>query len=150
MSAKVHQDTGKTENFLTRNIRLITFLVCVALFLVLFAMLEGFELFSFDSPADTRPEMTLEDLRAVASAPGRITPELLDTYRGERDDNTIDGLHYSIYQIDIGERWFLMASFDRSNRYLYYLTLTDLQTHTDLDLLKNGSRLDAFLGEGAK
>ncbi len=141
--------TARPRIFFTRNVRLITFLACVAVFLALFAMLEGVDLFPFDNTEDTCPEMTLEELRALASAPERITPEVLDTYRGERDENTVDSLHYSIYQIKIGKRWFLMASFDRSNRHLFYLTLTDLQTHTDLDLLKNASRLDAFLGEEA-
>ncbi len=135
---------GKTETFFTRRVRLITFLSCVALFLIGFAVLEGFDLFPFDNPPeDTRPEMTLDNLRALAKATDRVTRETLDTYRGTCETN--EKTESTAYQIDIGERYFLMATFQRDERQPSYLTLTDRNTHTNLNLLEKDADLEAFL-----
>ncbi len=145
---KAPQDTaGKTENFFTRNVRLITFLCCLAVFLTFFGPISIFYIDDYieSLEQDTRRDMTLEDLRSVSDAGRTLNMRALEQFKGEKSENG-EGTESTVtYNIPVGERYFLMAGFYAESGKVYYLTLTDLEAHTDLDLLDRTSDLEAFL-----
>ncbi len=138
---------GRTENFWTRNVRLITFLICALLILSVFGPISIIYIDDYiqSMEQDDRPQMTVEELRAVAEAAKSLNRKALERFRGERSENGENENRTVTYQISIGERYFLMAGFYVETEKVYYLTLTDLEKNTDLDLLDRNADLDAFL-----
>ncbi len=142
---------GKTENFFTRNVRLITFLICIAVFLAIFGPLSVFHIYEYIvEQTDPRTEMTLDDLRRLTTSPDDLRPKDLDGFLGEVGRNTVGDMQCDVYQIDIGERYFLMASFEAANGKPFYLTLTDVELQTELDLLEDHKKLEEFLSAKAQ
>lgn len=142
---------GKTENFFTRNVRLITFLICIGVFLAIFGPLSVFHIYQYvTEQSDTRAEMTVDDLRALAVSPKTVRPEDLDKFLGEVGSNTVGDLRCEVYQIDVGERYFLIASFESANQKPFYMTLTDVETHEELDLLEDHNKLEEFLSASTR
>ncbi len=137
---------GETENFWTRNVRLITFVICMVVF---FGVCIGFSAYYiydwFSEPADDRPEMTVSELQILAASPERINTKMLDAYRGEYTETRQNDFLYKMYQLDIEGRYTLWISFNGSNGELFDMTLTDSQTAREIDLLKTNADLDAFL-----
>lgn len=143
---------GKTESFWTRNVRLLTFLICTAAFLVVFIPLAlwGYTsipemLRSCAAGADTRPEMTVEDLSAVANKNRYLSMTDLDAFAGEKSRTEQTGVGCTVYQITIEKRYLLMAIFDETSKTVFHLTLTDLKSNDVLDLLEDYRNLDTFL-----
>ena len=142
---------GKTETFWTRNVRLITFLICITVFLAIFGPWSIHRIYQYvTEQADSRTEMTVSDLYALARSPQTVRPSDLDRFIGEVGSNELDGIRYSVYQIDIGDRYFLMASFETRTARPYYMTLTDIRTQESLDLLKDSKKLEEFLSAGTQ
>ncbi len=137
---------GQTETFFSRNVRLITFLICIAIFLGVFGPLSVFHIKRYiDEQTDTRVQMQIEDVRAIVKKLPRVKPSDFDGFIGECGENQIDGMKYRIYQIEIGEQYLLMVSFNSSINELFYLELTNFETNHSLDLLKEADLLDVFL-----
>ncbi len=145
---------GKTETFFTRHVRLITFLICIAVFLVTFVPLalwgpvNIFDLMRSCTEQETRVEMTVEDLESVAAKNKYLSIRDLDRFVSETSSGEQSGLKYVVYQIDVGDRYLLTASFNEASGMVYYLTLTDLETDAYLDLLEDYRDLDEFLASG--
>ncbi len=143
---------GKTESFLSRNVRLITFLVCVCLFLA-GALVAGAMIYGdldFSRPEnDTRPEMSVEELRGIAARAKTLTGGELSRYRGENYDRQIDGVTVEKYYYinAIGGRYNLSATERASDGRIMYLTVYDLESKKQIDLLDGESDFDAFLGD---
>lgn len=147
---KTQVDTkGETETFLSRNVRLITFLVCIALFLAVFGPLSVFHISKYiEQQSDTRVEMTKEDLLAVSQRLPNLSPQDLSGFVGECGYNQVADMKYEIYQIYVEGRYLLMASFNQQTAHLFYLNLTDMKTGEKLDLLKEAPKLEQFLQSG--
>ena len=63
---------GKTENFFSRNVRLITFLICVSVFLAFFVPIVAYEVVDYLADArDNRPEMTMSDVLRLSEQNGK-------------------------------------------------------------------------------
>ena len=141
----------RTENFFTRNVRLITFLAVVAAFLAVTVMLgvivHGDFLFDF-SENDTRPEMTVEEMREICARAATVTGAELSAWRGENYDRKIDGVTVEKYYYinNVGGRYNLSATVRASDGRMVYFALYDLETKEMIDLLDKKSDLDAFLG----
>ena len=144
---KVPMDTkGETETFLSRNVRLITFLICIALFLGVFGPLSVFHISEYiKQQSDPRVEMTPQDLLTLAQKLPTVRPEDLSGFVGECGHNEIAGMKYELYQIYVGDRYFLMASFNQQTGEPFYLSLTDFKTNEKLDLLNHADQLESFL-----
>ena len=144
---KTQVDTkGETETFLSRNVRLITFLVCIALFLAVFGPLSVFHISEYiKKQSDTRVEMTGEDLLAVSKKLPNVAPSDLSGFLGECGYNEVADMKYEIYQIYVDDRYLLMASFNQQTAHLFYFNLTDMKTGQRLDLLNQADQLEQFL-----
>lgn len=144
---------SKTENFFTRNVRLVTFITVVVLFLiaalVLAWMVHGEMLFPFTEKPDDRPAMTVEELRDVCARARTLRGEELARYRGDNYDRIIDGVVVENYYYinEIGGRYNLSATERASDGKILYLELYDLQTKKKIDLLDKKSDMDAFFGD---
>ena len=138
---------GKTETFLTRNVRLITFLICMAVFFSVFGPLSIFHIRRYieENREDPRDEMTLADLRYVAENLKTLRTSYLDKFEGEFGENDMGGITYAIYRIPIEERYTLSVSFDRDKNHLFYCTLIDSNGNKRLDLLTDAADLEDFL-----
>ena len=137
------EDTaGKTENFFSRNVKTITFLLTLAVFLAVFIPIGVIgidkigELFD---PARNLPEMTLEDVVALSEREGTLYLEDLTCYRGQRGEWTI-GIVYTVY---IGEEYLLRAVASHVDLRLESCILYNQQTNEEVDVLEDDVR--AFL-----
>ncbi len=150
---------AKTETFWTRNVKLIAFLITVA---VLLGIPTVYFLVQDHDPADTRPQMTLTQLKELAGRPATVTDDELEKYCGEREERKIDGVTVEVYYyITVEGRYHLDAvkvlSPDAAGSApgkdaiagakLAYLSVYDRVTHTRLDLLSKHADADAFFGE---
>ena len=134
---------GKTENFGTRNVRLITFLVCISVFLAVFIPVGfwGFHAVQDWFEKDERPQMTLSDVVYLSERTGDLYLSDLTGYAGEQE--TYDaGIHYSI---EIEQRYYLRAVADVATKKLYYFEMVDFETQEKVDILTEDVR--AFLGQ---
>jgi hypothetical protein len=131
---------GKTENFFSRNVKLITFLCCIAVFLLIFgpiAVLEARDYLTRDY--DTRPQMTLNDAIMLSDQNGNIRATQVEKFAGEKKVNP-DGFYY---YIDIEPHYQLLAVADKNTGMLIYCQIANLDTGETVDVLKEDVR--AFL-----
>lgn len=147
MRKREQETVGKTETFFSRNVRLITFLICMAVFFGTVGPWSVFKIYEYIGQAqDTRVEMTLSDLHTLAARSASLTQKDLDGFYGERDVRTVDGIEVEVYyQIPIGQEYSLFATSVTSTGRIMYLQLTDLNTFERIDLLDKNADLDAFL-----
>ena len=133
---------GKTENFFSRNVRLITFLCCIAVFLVIFgpiAVLEARDYLTAEH--DTRPQMTLNDVIGLSDWKGNISASQIKKFACDEQDK--DDVIY--YYIDIEPYYMLLSVADKNTGKLIYCELSNLDTGKTVDVLKEDVR--AFLQE---
>lgn len=156
MSGKERNLTKGTENFWTRNVKLITFFVTVVVLLgipTVYFMIRDYK------PQDMRPEMTVEELKDLAHRPQAVGTEELDAYKGECTERKVDGVTVEIYYyITVDDRYHLDAvklteegesgavvdKTQISGAQLAYLSVYDRLTHKRLDLLSKNADVDAF------
>ncbi len=141
---KREKDTaGKTETFATRNVRLITFLVCISVFLAVFIPVGfwGFQTVQGWMEKDERPQMTLADVVSLSERNGELYLSDLTGFVGEQETYDM-GIHYSI---EIEPRYYLRAVADVATQKLYYFEMVDLETQEKVDILTEDVR--AFLGQ---
>lgn len=147
-NARSHRDAvdtaGKTENFFSRNVKLITFCVTIAVFLAVFIPIGviGIEkMGDLLDPARKLPEMTLEDVVALSERTDTLFLEDISCYRGEKGDWTI-GIVYTVY---IGEEYILRGTASHVDLRLESCILYNVITEKGVDVLKDDVR--AFLND---
>ena len=155
MKSFENENAGKTETFWTRNVKLIAFLLTTVIVLgipVVYFLVRDYE------PKDTRPEMTVAQLKELASRPTTVSAEELEKYLGEKEERKIDGVTVEVYYyITVEGRYHLDAvkalSSDSTGgsankeAKLAYLSIYDRVTHERLDLLSKKADVNAFFGE---
>lgn len=141
---------GTTETFFTRHVRLITFLVCIAVFLVFFGPVSVFTVKGIlDRRADTRREMTVEDVIALADKPRRTLGDLT-VFEGQKSEKTVpvrDGSGGTsernagtYYYVTVESRYLLSGVTKPDSDELVYLTLSDYRSGESVDLLTGDVR----------
>ena len=131
---------GKTENFFSRNVRLITFLCCITVFLAIFgpiAVLEARDYLTRDY--DTRPQMTLKDVIELSDLKDKLTASHIEKYACDKNQEK-DGCYY---YIDIEPHYQVLAVSDKNTGKLLYCQLADFETGETVDVLTEDVR--AFL-----
>ena len=134
------REGGKTESFFTRNVRTITFLVTLGLFLVVFipiAILEAKEYFGQD--ADARPQMQLTDVIRFSESPSGVTPAQLKAYACvELAD--MGEVYESFYEFQIEPHYRMLAVINNNTGNVTYLTISNVKTNEDADVLEDDIR----------
>ena len=136
--ARLQIDTkGKTETFFTRNVRLITFLICVTVILSPFVITYIQDVIE-ENRMEKRPSMTVEELIFVAERGKDLRQRDLAKFEGYCTRTEMQGMKYAMYRIPIlHERNIVLSiSIDASMDYAFYVTLIDMDTRAEIDLLK--------------
>lgn len=137
---------GKTETFFTRNVKLITFLICITVIFSPFVVtyiqdtLEAKRL-------EARPEMTVDELVSLAQKGNDLRQRDLEKFVEYREEVEMQGMKYASYRIPVlhEKDLYLSVSFDASLDYIFHLNLMDMDTRAELDLLSEADKLEEFL-----
>lgn len=142
---------GKTETFLTRNVRLITFLICIAVFLGVFGPLSVFHIARYFSELEedaSYVDMTAEDLRALVKRADTLTEADFTRYAHE------DGGEWKVadktgrmYYIPLGEGMQVSCMVELQTGRVVYLSLFDSARNESFDLLDKKTDIDKILGK---
>ena len=138
---------GKTETFFTRNVKLITFLICVVVILSPFVLTYIQDTIE-DKRLEKRPEMTVDNLVAIAERGDDLRQRDLSSFVGYRTEVEMQGMKYAMYRIPITHKddLVLSISFDASLDYVFHLKLINQDTKEELDLLSDEVKdLEEFL-----
>lgn len=137
-AASGYDDTsGKTENFLTRNVKLITFLCVIAIFLGLFGPLSIFRIRDYiQEKRALEGRITLEVVVAFSDLNRDVYLSELLEYTGERRDNDL----FMLYYMDVDDDFLLLATAEKPAGKVRHLTLTHLSTGESVDVLKGDVR----------
>lgn len=146
MAHRQPDTAGKTETFFTRNVKLITFLVCISIIFAPFVITYVKDTIE-DKRLEKRPQMAVDALVTIAERGGDLRQRDLSNYEGYRNEVEMQGLKYAMYRIPIlHERDLVLSiSFDASMDYVFYISLIDMDTREELDLLKDANKLEEFL-----
>ena len=145
--ARVQIDTaGKTETFFTRNVKLITFLICITIIFSPFVITYIQDMIDARREAE-RPELTVDELVFIAQRGKDLRQRDLAKFEDYRDEVEMQEMKYANYRIPIlHERdLYLSVSFDMTMDYVFYINLLDLDTREELDLLSHADKLEEFL-----
>ncbi len=136
------ETVGKTENFFTNHVRLISFLSTLLAFLAIFGPISAFHIYDYImEQRDTRIEMTREELISLADRPAPIRFSELRGYVGEESKHTVLNeekkpvVKEYYYTIVFEERFTLRAVADAASGELLYLTLYDLESGRKCEVL---------------
>jgi hypothetical protein len=147
MKAQKQIDTaGKTENFFTRNVKLITFLVCIIIIFSPFVVTYIYDTLEARREEE-RPEMTVEYLTLLAERGKDLRQRDFSKFDDYREESEMQGMKYAMYRIPVQheESIILTVSFDASMDYVFYVNLINVDTRAELDLLSEADKLGEFL-----
>ena len=130
---------SKTETFFTRHVRLITCLVCIAVFMVLFWPIAMPEMHKFSHEGDIRPKMTVNDVVRISGMGNRFTEAEAAKYVGIQTDTDYENYYY----IDVEPHYQVLAVFDKDTKLLLFCQLSNQETDEKIDLMKDD--VEAFL-----
>ena len=140
MSKKHYQiDTaGKTENFGTRNVKLITFLIVTGVFLVLFLPMAifGIDMAIDWAERDDRPQMTLEDVVRLSEEERELYLSDLEKYQGD----LIEYDYETHYSVEIAPSYYLRAVAEKNTGKLLYFEMINTDTKNKVDILTEDVR----------
>ena len=146
MARKQIDTAGKTENFFTRNVKLITFLICITVIFSPFVIVYIKDTIE-DKRLANRPEMTVDELVVIAERAKDLRQADLAKFDDYCEESEMQGMKYAMYRIPIihERNLVLSVSFDASLNYAFYLKLIDQDTREELDLLTEAHLLEEFL-----
>ena len=137
---------GKTETFFTRNVKLITFLICVTIILSPFVITYIKDTIE-DKRLEKRPEMTVDELVLIAERAKDLRQRDFAKFEGYCNKTEMQGMKYAMYRIPVlHERDLILSvTFDASMDYVFYISLIDMDTREELDLLIEAHKIEEFL-----
>ena len=145
--ARTQMDTaGKTETFFTRNVKLITFFICIAVIFSPFVVTYIKDTVEARREA-ARPKMTVDELTLIAERGKDLRQRDLSKFEDYCEEIDMQGMKYANYRIPVLHKkdLYLSVSFDMTMDYVFYVNLTDLDTRAELDLLSYADKLEEFL-----
>lgn len=147
MANKQIDTAGKTETFFTRNVKLITFFICIIVIFSPFVLTYIQDVIE-EKRLEKRPQMTVENLVAIAERGDDLRQRDLANFEGYRTESEMQGMKYAMYRIPIlhEDDLVLSISFDASLDYVFHLQLINQDTREELDLLSDDvKKLEEFL-----
>ena len=133
---------GKTENFFTRNVKAITFFVCLALFLTFLGPMSIFRIMEIvDERTPDGEIMQLQDILTLAEQHDTLTMERFTVYDG--DKQTLAELG-SYYRIRVDGRFLVTVGTERDDGRITYFCVTRMQTEEEIDVMSATFRLSAL------
>ena len=134
---------GQTETFFTRNVRLITFLICLGVFLTVLGPWSVFRIKScIDERRAAANAMTVEDILTLAERRG-------DLYMSDFEDFTKDIESESFYLIKVESLYLVTVRSDSADGRVNYFVVENLSTKQSINVLSSEyspAALQALLG----
>lgn len=123
---------GATETFFTRNVRLITFLICLAVFLAVFGPISVFRIVQYieENQAEGEP-LSVEEVIAFSMDHDRIRLSAFEDYEKEISEG--DGA--VLYFLTVDTDYLVMVGAVDENGYLTCFTVTDSRTDETVDVM---------------
>lgn len=146
MARKQIDTAGKTENFFTRNVKLITFLICITVIFSPFVIVYIKDTIE-DKRLASRPEMTVDELVLIAERSKNLRQADLAKFDDYCERSEMQGMQYAMYRIPVmHERDLVLSvSFDASIDHVFYFKLIDQDSREEIDLLTEVHLLEEFL-----
>lgn len=131
----------RTETFASRNVKLITFLVCMALFFAFFGPVSFFRVRDcMDSRrTEKMPELTCDDVIGLTEDRSRLSMQVLRRFRGEYNPGD-KGNTFTAYF----DHYILLAFEDPATGLLTYCAVMDRNSEEKLDLTDKNADAAAF------
>ena len=137
---------GETETFWTRNVRLLTFLICTAVFLAVFGPISVFQIKSCIEENATGDPLTADAVITLAER--RLALKLSDFEDYEK--TVSEGEDAVLYTIKVGEEYLVMVGAEDEDGMLTTFTVSRIQTDETVDVLATTykpAELSALLGK---
>ena len=146
MARKQIDTAGKTENFFTRNVKLITFLICITVIFSPFVIVYIKDTIE-DRRLASRPEMTVDELVLIAERSKNLRQADLAKFDDYCERSEMQGMQYAMYRIPVmhERNLVLSVSFDASIDHVFYFKLIDQDSREEIDLLTEVHLLEEFL-----
>ena len=146
MARKQIDTAGKTETFFTRNVKLITFLICITVIFSPFVIVYIKDTIE-DKRLASRPEMTVDELVLIAERSKNLRQADLAKFDDYCEESEMQGMKYAMYRIPIvhERNLVLSVSFDASIDHVFYFKLIDQDSREEIDLLTEVHLLEEFL-----
>ena len=100
MARKQIDTAGKTENFFTRNVKLITFLICITVIFSPFVIVYIKDTIE-DKRLASRPEMTVDELVLIAERSKDLRQRDLAKFDDYCEESEMQGMKYAMYRIPV-------------------------------------------------
>ena len=130
--ARPTDTVGQTENFFTRNVKLLTFICCM---IVIVLIMMGFGIYRATHYGDQveTPEnlMTSEQMQALVAKGARLTWKDFDGYACEVKSESI--VYVCQYDVQGGE-YYLMVTSEAKGTSIISVILVDLNTYEQTEI----------------
>lgn len=115
---------SSTETFFTRNVRTITFLICMAVFLAVAGPWSFFRIRDaiYEYQESKREPMTVADVIQLSEYTRDVFLSDVDKFKGERS-NWTNEIHYTV---EIEDKYLLYVVAEPNTQKILYATLTHL------------------------
>jgi hypothetical protein len=122
----------KPEGFASKNVKTITFLICLGVLLAVIGPISVFHIYHWINDGieeQAGKPMTEQDVTYLSSLGKGLTMEMLRTYAGESSVSDYREFYYIYF-----ENYILLAVQDTETRVLDFCTLTDKTTGDSIEI----------------
>ncbi len=129
---------GKTETFFTRHVKLITFLICMSVFLTVFIPVAyfGIDMVIDWTQRDERAQMTVENVIYLSELERDLYLSDLTAYQGELSEYDYE-THYAI---EIEPHYYIRAVAENRTEKLIYFEIVSTKTGVQISILTDDVR----------
>lgn len=139
---------GKTESFWTRNVKAITFFVCLAVFLAVFGPMSVFRIIEIVEEQRVDGElMHTEDILLLAERREYLTMDQFRAYDGDEQSFSDIG---SYYRIRVEDRFLVTVGSETEDGRVSYFSVTHLSSGESIEVMAinfQSEDLKAFLNK---
>lgn len=136
---------GKTETFFSRNVKLITFLICLGVFLAVFGPISVFHIIEYVEEKNSGDIMPIETILALAEEHDTLKLSRFEDYEKEISK----GKTTTYYFVSAANGYKVMAGAADEDSVVSYFSVTRSGTDETIDVLAANfdmESLKAFLG----
>lgn len=134
---------GETETFFTRNVKLITFLICLGVFLAIFGPISVFRIMDYiEEKSSKGSPMTTEDVLSLAQRHDALYLSDFEGYEKGVETETF-------YLIDVAPHFIVSVSAASEDARIDHFTVTNTETDKKVDIMAEDyseDELRALLG----
>ena len=139
---------GKTENFWTRNVKAITFFICLAVFLAVFGPMSVFRIIEIvDEHRVDGEMMQIQNVLDLAERREYLTMDQFRAYDGDEQSFSDIG---SYYRIRVEDRFLVTVGSETEDGRVSYFSVTHLSSGESIEVMAinfQSEDLKAFLNK---